>query len=279
MEKKFTDEEIKAARSVRDEIITGNMPDEIKSVYMAGEIVMWDELQQLATQQREASKPNESGWVKELVRLRNNLYEAIPTGEINSKTNAAELFWELLQIIKWHINDLDTLATKHESMPLPNKPPESSPNQLQKGENQDELAKEEGLYGEILFSHKNYSVRIRNWFASWQAGFEIGVQTIWVESNIHANPKENTKEYAIWMAGNINSALSNLLEEVEETAKSFRGYSLLRISELEKQLSDKDKEVDRLKGLLIKEFNKSATYMSTKNRLMACEKFKTDNNL
>lgn len=41
----FTPEEIKAAKQVRDEIINGDI-SEFKSIYMAGEIVMWDEMKQ-----------------------------------------------------------------------------------------------------------------------------------------------------------------------------------------------------------------------------------------
>lgn len=40
----FNNAEIKAAREVRNNIISDKMPSEIKSVYMAGEICMWDEL-------------------------------------------------------------------------------------------------------------------------------------------------------------------------------------------------------------------------------------------
>lgn len=42
--------------------------------------------------------------VSELIGLRNKLYNALPTGEIDA--------WELLQTIKWHCNDLDTLINK-----------------------------------------------------------------------------------------------------------------------------------------------------------------------
>lgn len=39
----FTEKEISAAKETRDEIIKGDVP-ELKSIYMAGEICMWDEL-------------------------------------------------------------------------------------------------------------------------------------------------------------------------------------------------------------------------------------------
>ena len=45
---KFTPEEIAAAKSVRDEIIKGE--SELKCIYMAGEIVMWDEINRQPTQ-------------------------------------------------------------------------------------------------------------------------------------------------------------------------------------------------------------------------------------
>ena len=41
----FTDEEIKIAKQTREVIIKDGTP-ELKAVYMAGEICMWDELQQ-----------------------------------------------------------------------------------------------------------------------------------------------------------------------------------------------------------------------------------------
>ena len=40
----FTDEEISAAKAIRDALVSGEMPQELKSIYMAGEICMWDEL-------------------------------------------------------------------------------------------------------------------------------------------------------------------------------------------------------------------------------------------
>lgn len=42
---KFTNEEIKAAKQTRDVIISNNI-EELKAIYMAGEICMWDEMQQ-----------------------------------------------------------------------------------------------------------------------------------------------------------------------------------------------------------------------------------------
>ena len=42
--KSFTKEEIEIAKQVRQQIIDDNI-SELKSVYMAGEICMWDELQ------------------------------------------------------------------------------------------------------------------------------------------------------------------------------------------------------------------------------------------
>lgn len=39
----FTEEQVTAAKKCRDTIIAKNI-DELKSIYMAGEIVMWDEM-------------------------------------------------------------------------------------------------------------------------------------------------------------------------------------------------------------------------------------------
>lgn len=41
----FTEEEVESAKNTRDAIIKGNI-SELKSIYVAGEIVMWDELQE-----------------------------------------------------------------------------------------------------------------------------------------------------------------------------------------------------------------------------------------
>lgn len=41
----YTDTEVNAARATRDEVIKQNIP-ELKSIYMAGEIVMWAEIQE-----------------------------------------------------------------------------------------------------------------------------------------------------------------------------------------------------------------------------------------
>lgn len=40
----FTEEEVKAAKATREAIIKGDVA-ELKSIYMAGEICMWDEMQ------------------------------------------------------------------------------------------------------------------------------------------------------------------------------------------------------------------------------------------
>lgn len=45
MKNEFTESEVKAAKAVRDKIIESGT-DELKSIYMAGEIVMWNELQE-----------------------------------------------------------------------------------------------------------------------------------------------------------------------------------------------------------------------------------------
>jgi len=42
---KFTDKQIKAAKEVKEEVIHGTLYD-WRHIYMAGEICMWDELQQ-----------------------------------------------------------------------------------------------------------------------------------------------------------------------------------------------------------------------------------------
>lgn len=51
----FTEEEVTTAKKVRDTIISENV-DELKSIYMAGEIVMWDEQQAKNLQQAHVIK-------------------------------------------------------------------------------------------------------------------------------------------------------------------------------------------------------------------------------
>ena len=46
----------------------------------------------------------DSGLVKELVSIRNKLYNELPTGEIKA--------FDLITLIKWHINDLDIFCSK-----------------------------------------------------------------------------------------------------------------------------------------------------------------------
>lgn len=40
----FTEEEIRVAKQVKDALVNGDLAEELRSVYIAGEIVMWDEL-------------------------------------------------------------------------------------------------------------------------------------------------------------------------------------------------------------------------------------------
>lgn len=46
--------------------------------------------------------------VQELVAIRNKLYDELPTGKIKA--------WDLISIIKWHINDLDNFTSKLHSV-------------------------------------------------------------------------------------------------------------------------------------------------------------------
>lgn len=45
--------------------------------------------------------------IQEFVDIRNRLYDELPTGEIRS--------WDLIEIIKWHVNALDNFGTKLET--------------------------------------------------------------------------------------------------------------------------------------------------------------------
>jgi hypothetical protein len=48
---KFTEEEIRIAKQTRAVIVNENI-EELKAIYMAGEICMWDELQQKQASER-----------------------------------------------------------------------------------------------------------------------------------------------------------------------------------------------------------------------------------
>lgn len=65
--KEFSEEEIESAKVVRDEIIKGNI-DDLKSVYIAGEICMWDSIY------NQTKKPI----------INNNCDRCYGTGEISS---------------------------------------------------------------------------------------------------------------------------------------------------------------------------------------------------
>ena len=52
----------------------------------------------------------------ELIDIRNKLYEAIPTGEMNT--------WSLIQIIQWHCNDLDNYMSRWQAQQANNQNPQ-----------------------------------------------------------------------------------------------------------------------------------------------------------
>lgn len=60
----FAPKEIEAAKAVKEQIINGDI-SELKSVYMAGEICMWDELQQAWKGQPESDAIECLNWVIE----------------------------------------------------------------------------------------------------------------------------------------------------------------------------------------------------------------------
>jgi hypothetical protein len=51
---------------------------------------------------------------------------------------------------------------------------------------------------------------VRNSLFGWQAGFSIGCQTFWLQSNLDSIPEENTEEYARWMEGNLKDAFAKI---------------------------------------------------------------------
>src|SRR5438477_7709753 len=50
-----------------------------------------------------------AGWVEALADIRNNLYDNLPKGEVDS--------WELLQAVKWHLNEIDNFISHHRPNP------------------------------------------------------------------------------------------------------------------------------------------------------------------
>jgi hypothetical protein len=79
MTNNFTDEEVSAAISKRDDIIAFGTPNQ-KAAYMAGEIVMWDEMRQPAS----PSAPSNDYW-KQMYELMKAMYEKINLGEYHGK--------------------------------------------------------------------------------------------------------------------------------------------------------------------------------------------------
>lgn len=55
----FTQEEITSAKAVKQQMLSGSMPNELISIYMAGEICMWDELQR----EGDREKPYPTDWL------------------------------------------------------------------------------------------------------------------------------------------------------------------------------------------------------------------------
>lgn len=51
--------------------------------------------------------------LQKLIDIRNALYDRLPRGEVNS--------WELLDVVKWHINNIDTLCSEIQPLPTPPK--------------------------------------------------------------------------------------------------------------------------------------------------------------
>ena len=105
------------------------------------------------------------------------------------------------------------------------------------------------------------------WFVTlyYNDGFGTQELTSWREGHEELNKIE-------WLDESSPNQLQQEIEEVEETAKSFRGYSLLRISELEK-------ERDELKGLCHELWNKQYPEENLKYVQDEWQQFKTENNL
>jgi len=143
--------------------------------------------------------------------------------------------------------------------------------------------------------------RFKNWLEERIENYEAEKELHGKKERIQARLqmlKETLENYNRWASlqtpSNDKTVGDCHIFIIEQSGEKPAGekYSFDEVAELLKKFSSQstpipiitpcvelEKEVERLKGLLIKEFNKSATYMNTKNRLMACEKFKTENNL
>lgn len=88
----FTEEEIKVAKSVRDQIIKED-PLELGSIYMAGEIVMWAEIQ--VEKKDEAKKAIE--FTKEAYVVSSNMPSMLlgDVAELIKITTGVEVDWQL----------------------------------------------------------------------------------------------------------------------------------------------------------------------------------------
>lgn len=87
--------------------------------------------------------------VQELIDLRNKLYDELPSGEIKA--------WDLIQVIKWHVNDLDNYTTKL-----------SAALQPKKDISDKELGEEAIEFAEwILNNRYNWDWKKRRYVAAW----------------------------------------------------------------------------------------------------------------
>lgn len=86
----FTDEEVKAAKATRDAIISENI-SELKSIYMAGEIVMWDEMRAKNLQQAHVIGRSELllAFVKWRNEKKNNWLKHINESEVDEFIKAS----------------------------------------------------------------------------------------------------------------------------------------------------------------------------------------------
>jgi hypothetical protein len=64
-----------------------------------------------------------------------------------------------------------------------------------------------------ITNHGLYKIKIEKGLNGWQAGFIIDHQGFWMESNIHAAPEENTREYAELQARCLATALDRLIRK------------------------------------------------------------------
>ncbi len=113
----YTQQEVAAAKATRDAITKENISD-LKSIYMAGEIVMWNELNSKKSQQ--ASPVSDAIGFAETVELTKEIavdffWECVFDVQKDTYTNLRKMYDDWLRTSKYHSNKLSSPTPHTES--------------------------------------------------------------------------------------------------------------------------------------------------------------------